>query len=86
MANYGPQEDAHNLFLEKTFMVSTFVGAVGYGALSTLAQKGCVNWSSRNRRATCNVLHLRIIFVEAAQLSRETCILPPLVHNRAPHS
>jgi hypothetical protein len=40
MANYGPQEDAHDLFLENTFMISTFLAAMGYGALSTLAQKG----------------------------------------------
>ena len=65
MPDYGPQEDAHTLFLEKTFMLSAFVYTIGYGASSLLTQKG-VNNFSWTRRATCNVSQLCIIFVEAA--------------------
>jgi hypothetical protein len=85
-SGYGPQEDAYTLFLEKTFMLSTFVGAIGYGAPSFLARKTVIDWFSRNRRATCNVFHLRLIFVEATQFSRKTCILPSRVHIRAPYA
>ena len=32
MSNDGPQEDAYALFVEKTFMLSSFIYAIGYGA------------------------------------------------------
>ena len=39
MPYYGPQEDEYTLFLEKTFLLSGFVAAIGCGAPSILAQK-----------------------------------------------
>lgn len=53
MAKYGPQEDAHDLFLEQTFMISTFLAAMGYGALLTLAQKG--HWLTVLSEQACNL-------------------------------
>ena len=32
MSYYGPQESAEMLFLERTFLLATFVAAIGYGA------------------------------------------------------
>ena len=32
MSNYGPQEDAYALYTEKTFMLSSFIYTIGYGA------------------------------------------------------
>ena len=39
MPYYGPQEDEYTLFLERTFLMSGVVVAVGCGALSIMAQK-----------------------------------------------
>ena len=68
-------------------MVSAVVATVGYGALSILAQKELLNKSVPiNRRATQTIRHVRIIFMEAAQSSRDNRVLPPSLHNYAPAS
>ncbi|KAF8697250.1 hypothetical protein AX14_001415 [Amanita brunnescens Koide BX004] len=51
MLNYGPQEDAYTLFLEKSFMMSAFVAAIGYG-IQVILYGICVLylWRQYNRR------------------------------------
>ncbi|KAK2461395.1 hypothetical protein APHAL10511_005858 [Amanita phalloides] len=51
MPDYGPHEDAHTLFLEKTFLGGNFVAGIGYGVQLVL-YISCVLylWAQRKRR------------------------------------
>jgi len=80
MPDYGPQEDKTTLFLEKTFMLSTYLAFIGYGVSLILVRRQKL-LTSRNRCASCYVLDLCIISMEATQMSRESYVLPPRVHN-----
>lgn len=86
MPYYGPQEDEYMLFLEKTFMLSTYLAFIGYGASLILVRREREVIDSRNRCASRTVQEMRILSMGATQMSRETCVLPPRVHNCPLHS
>jgi len=48
MSYYSPQEDGHMLFLERTFLLATFVATIGYGASLILIHE----WLSNRYLAT----------------------------------
>ncbi|KAF8342482.1 hypothetical protein F5887DRAFT_887257 [Amanita rubescens] len=62
MPYYGPQEDGYILFLEKTFMLSTYLAFIGYGVQVVMFWI-CASYLWRQRKCQGKLVYFRLTYI-----------------------
>ncbi|KAF8351032.1 hypothetical protein F5887DRAFT_935603, partial [Amanita rubescens] len=88
MSYYGPQEDGHMLFLERTFLLATFIATIGYGVQLVLYGSCALYlWKQRNRQGKLVFFRLAyitiLIILESLIIATSTWVIESMyIQNR----